>query len=657
MKKVNMHRLLFFACLSFCVQGLWAAGAFNSADVREVRRIADQLAKPSEAMRNTFLSKCQAMVAALKDATPQERVALIASMEDAQFGGLMDEIVSTLKTLIATAKATPAGGSSASGTSASSSVPNASSGYLDRIKALNDLIDTFRYKSTVSDAEKDQMSAFFAGLYNDRGESFKDELAQVPALINKAIVLVYRNDSSKIAALTAMRTNFGQAVDFATYLQAQKKLYSVFTPLNKDQATRLLRLFKEMAQLLGAINDAAQIEDFKNLLNHVDVKFFYNDAAMRAELVAIIKAVDQYDPFFIKPYAEIIVALKTSASSVLAADIPGFIDRVKKTVEIRYGTRSGDDAAKSANISSLNDLLTTLLNSSAFSAYTQQITAWSNLVKQDLPAASSSSTTSSNTGNEITVGSFDVSFDDALDAQITKLEQSLPAAVSANHKELFILSLYNAVQRQSTATTQNVNRMKKIITDTKAATNFGGVYVDFCTFLEGFINNSPDATVRNRAFLDFIVRVASMSNITDRTQQEFITLAAVLLRAFPDTLSSAQLTGLQEAVQSASSRNVFSRDRSSLLSELLLYINRKINDAGITSTTNNSTDSNTSTGSTTSTGTGSSTSTSASTGSSTSSGSSSSTGSSTSTANLTKQQRAELQRQAARAFLNSKNWR
>ncbi len=685
----------FILLLLSCMGALQAAGSFASADVQRVREIADKFKKPLAADRNEFLTKCGALVAAFKDATPQERASVIESMEYARFGGLMDEITADLKVLIATANATAAGASSPGGTSAgqSTSVTNASTGYLDRIKALEQLINTFGSKAitSITDAEKDRVTTLFTQLYNDRGDAFKEEIALIPELLDAAHSLVYGGNKPLPESLAGMKKNLAVPVDFATNLEAQKKLYSFVGTLSKDQSARIMRKIKEMAQLSTTVTDAVQLEDFKSLLKHIDFKFFGSEANLRAELRSTLNSLNQQDPLFLKSYAEILVSLRGMALTLFTSEeINAFMEKVKKTIDMRYGNKPADQAARSTNASALSDFLSLLVDLPPFAAHAPQITVWNSLVKSDgatvttaqnfidkIAAISSvdlivgakdaqkrtdfmvqvkslmdsrygqtdtdkknisetrkrllqflkwiaiidwfksstqdlnqiniyiqavtkdiesgqttpisgtlaqqapaSSTTQSST--EATVsGAFNVSFKEDLEAQITKLEQALPVASNANNKELFILSLYDAVQRHSTSTTVHVNRMKALASSLATASNFGSAYEDFGSFLSGFLNNSIDTAVRNRAFLDFVVRVAAMNNSAQQVQQQFIELAHVLLRSYPASVSADQASALNQAVQSVLSRSVFTGANNNLLNELSAELQRKMVNAGV----------------------------------------------------------------------------
>jgi len=677
---------------------LFVAGSFSSEDLEFVRDIAAKYKKPSDTDRAAYFSKIQKLTTmeSLNDATLLEKQRLYRAIKNGEFGGLMDEIKSQLtksredlEKVLASSTTTTV---SQTGVSTTTVIVPEAATYLDKIASLGKLIESCRSLQTVSDDTKKMVLTFLQGLYDTRGDAFPEEISKIataddtpatPPLLNNANILVFRGDAQYTVVMADLQKNFLVPVDFLTKLIIQRKLRDFYGSLTASQITRILRHFKIMTDMLSTVTDTSLIDEFKELLKFVNTKFFYNDNTSRNVVVGLINTVAQFDPIFLKTYAEIIIKLKTDSLTLAAADIKPFVEKLKKLINNGYGTKPEDIAAKSSNLKSIEDFLTMLLDLPPFADYVVDIAALLSKVKLDAGSVDTTSnfgdsikalttsdrilatkdTTARNnfmtavkslmdtrygqsdkdkTDAEVDlnkrkllqlfnwivnipwfvssqpdldaiknyikivtndpknapfpgvstvitpatvvpagpVGTFNVSFAEDLDAQLAKLEQSLPAVSSDNHRELFILSLYDAAQRKSGATTANINRMKTIINNIRSSALFGTNYLGFCTFLSGYLDNSTDTALRNQAFLDFMSRASTMTLIVDGVQQRFVDFGEILLNAYPTSFSLAQMSTLLQIIRNVTSKTYFKPALLDDATDLESLVSRKIADAG-----------------------------------------------------------------------------
>lgn len=383
----NMKIVLRISLCLALVFGASVKSAFVASDITLIRQLADKFTVTAD-QQSTFLTKAQGLVATFSSATTDQRQSVISSIEDARFGGTMASIQTQLDTLLATAKATPAGlagSSSTSGNTSSSgsvapAVANAT--YVDRIAALQALIDGFRYKQP-TDADRAQVLTVVQSIFNDRADSFSDERQRFAQVLANAQVLLYRTDATIKPQIDAMISQLSVIVPFDIQLTYQKQLYSNFSPLTDIQKKRILKHFQEMTDMTTTLTDVSLNNDFRDLLQFSDVAFFQDDVSAHSQMVGYLTRVKSLDPVFSKSFSDIISTLKTQAPTVAAADISGFVSKVQTVVNMRYGNKSGDEADKVANCTALQDLLNTLILLPPFNASVAQLTLWLGMVKAD----------------------------------------------------------------------------------------------------------------------------------------------------------------------------------------------------------------------------------------------------------------------------------
>jgi hypothetical protein len=600
MKKIRGYNMFAFTMratlrISVCL-GVLGCGflpaPFSTDDANVVRSLADKFTLTS-AQVSQFLPMAQGLVANFSTATNDQKNFVIQAIQDGRFGGTMSAIQTQLDTLIATAKATPAGLASAAGTtpavgysatgqtgSAVGVVTSTAQTYLDRIVALQTSLNGFRYQQP-SAADKASIFSIIQGIFADRGDSFSDERQRFIQVLSNAQVLLYRGDAAIKPQIDAMITQLGTIVTFDIQLAYQKQLYSNFNPLTEPQKARVLKHFQEMTDMTMTLTDVAMNNEFRELLQFADVKFFQDDAPAHAQMTTLLSKVKVKDPIFSQPFATIILTLNTSAATVPLADIPAFITKVQTLVAMRYGTQVGDDANKAANSTALQNFLNTLMGLSLFSSYVPQLTVLLDTVKSDNVGASASAVVTP-------AGIFNVSFGSEIGTQLTQLEQSLNAINSDNNKELFILSLYDVVGRKSSATTVDVGRMRTLATNAQKSTLLGTTYAGFCNFILGGVNGDFDVTVRNQLYLDFLTRVSNMTNVVDQIQEAFLSFALPLVTA-ASTLSRSQAEALSAALQTVAWRTVFSSSRINDVKQLVATLNTNLGGASTSTTTTSQT--------------------------------------------------------------------
>ena len=172
-------------------------------------------------------------------------------------------------------------------------------------------------------------------------------------------------------------------------------------------------------------------------------------------------------------------------------------------------------------------------------------------------------------------GNFMVTFGDDISNQITKLEQSMPAITSDNQREMFMLSLYEVVQRRSGASTADVNRMRTLANNARTNTALGSAYASYCSFVLTGIDGNLDTSQRNQVYIDMAVRIAEMTLVADVIQQKMVDFIELLVEN-SSMLSSAQITALADAVRKIVVRKNFSDGRISDLTDLYTELSKNI---------------------------------------------------------------------------------
>ena len=671
----NLLRLSIFVVLILSAD---VSAVFPAADVDLIQQLADKFSVTTE-QQNMFLSKAQNLVSQFNLATTDQRSTVITSIEDARYGGTMVSAQPQLDTLLATAKATPAGIQTTTGTTTPSATDPATvqivvATYLDRIASLSSLIDTFRAKKP-TESDKSQVLTLINALFADRGESFADERKRFSQIISDAKMLIYRDDAATRSQLDGLVTQLATVVPFDVQLATQKKLYSVFQPLDDKQKARVLKHFQEMASMVSALTDISLNNDFYDLLQFADVAFFRDDLAAHATMSALLAKTTVLDPIFAKSYGEIISTLKAQAPTLSSSDLPDFMKKVEMLVMTRYGNKVGDNINKSTNFVALQDFLNTLINLPPFAFSVDQLSLWLASVKADnlvaptatfysrlltysdstfmtqtkdatkraafmldleklvndrygdgLPGTvvsagsvtgvtrdttykalllrllswismiswfsdsldkinsyiamvnqdpavgpfslTSTASTSIPTSTTITpVGTFGVVLGGDVSTQLTQLEQSLNAISSDNHRELFILSLYDVVGRKSAATTVDVGRMRALATTARSNVLLGTTYANFCSFILAGVDSDFNIATRNQLYVDFLARVAGMTNPVASVQQAFLRFSTALMSDL-SVLSASQRDSLGNSLQQVKFRTFFTAEHVNDVKEL-----------------------------------------------------------------------------------------
>jgi|GEM_PF-2379563 len=683
MLNMSSTKKLIFAAV-FCCIGVVFAVDFATADAQVIRQLADKFVVSND-QQATFLSKAKSLVSLFSSATSVQRDDVIASIQDARYGGTMPNVQNDLDSLLATAKATPAGikTNSPDGSSQSAANPQniAVMSYLDRIASFARVLDSYRFKQ-VSEADKTQVMTLIQGLFDDRADSFADERQRLVQAIGNAKVLIFRDDATRKQALENFASQLFTQVPFDVQLAYQKRLYSNFSPLSADQKARVLRHFQEMAQMIPTLTDITLNNDFRDLLQFSDVAFFQDDPSSHSVITGLMSKVQALDPVFAQSYDAIISSLKASAPTLGSGDIQAFIGKVQTLVNMRYGNKTADLTNKSANAAALQDFLNYLIMLPPFSASVPQLTLWLGMVKADniTPASSkfidrvntylsqdfmvqtndatkraafmtnlatlmssrygslpeeltadgisqakqklkqllywmtqiswfsdqatvlngylatiaadpatgpfsSTSTTPADTTTTAS-GTFLVSFGSEMGMQITQLEQSLSAIVSDNQKEMFMLSLFDVVQRKTAASPTDISRIGALITRARQNVTLGALFSSYCSFLQTGLNGSFDENARIQVYQDALARVANMSVVAEVIQTKLLDFIQYLVENYT-RLTPNQVQVVASNISRIVSQRTFNATNLSELSDLYTELSMRIS-GGTGSTTSTS---------------------------------------------------------------------
>lgn len=656
-----------------------AAVDFPVADQQTVRQLADKFSV-TPAQEQSFLSMAKNLVGLFSAATSTQRDDVIGSLEDARYGGTMPDIQKDLDSLLATAKATPAGvtvsaSSASTGSQSSAATPTQQvlATYLDRIAGLSGVLDSFRFKQ-VAEADKAQVMTLMQGLYNDRADSFSDERQRLVQVFTNAKVLMFRDDTAKKTQTDSFISGLSAATPFDVQLTYQKKLYSVFSPLTQDQKSRVLRHFQEMAQMVPTLTDISLNNDFRDLLQFSDVAFFQDDANSHSIIQGLLSKVQQLDPIFSQAFGDIITSLKNSAPTLATNDLQTFMTKVQTLTNMRYGNKPADLTNKAANASALQDFLNYLIGLPPFSSYVPQLTVWLGMVKADNvvatttsrfidqvnaylsqdfmvqtsdatkrasfmtnlaalmnsrygtlatdttpdaiaqskqklnqllywmtqiswfsdsltvingyiaqvaadPATGPTAGTTTATGIPVTTttgtGMYNVVFGQDLGAQLTQLEQSLPLAVNDNQKEMFMLSLFEVVQRKTGLSSADTARTQTLINNVRNSANFSATFSSYCTFLQAGLNAAFDENTRIQVYFDSIARVAGMPVVADVLQTKILDLVQYLVEN-STRLSLAQATQLGANMSAIITKNLFSAANATDMTDMYTQLSMNL---------------------------------------------------------------------------------
>lgn len=668
----STKRLIFTAI--FCCVGVVFAVDFATVDAQIIRQLADKFSVSND-QQTTFLSKAKSCVALFSAATSAQRDDVIASIQDARYGGTMPNIQADLDSLLATAKATPAGAKAASTDRSSDSAANpqnvAVMSYLDRIASFAKVLDSYRFKQ-VGEADKTQVMTLIQGLFDDRADSFADERQRLVQVLANAKVLMFRDDATRKPTIDNFVTQLSAPIPFDIQLTYQKKLYSNFSPLSADQKARVLRHFQEMAQMIPTLTDITLNNDFRDLLQFSDVAFFQDDPSSHSVITGLMSKVQPLDPIFAQSYDAIISSLKTSAPTIGSTDIQTFMGKVQTLVNMRYGNKTADLTNKSANAAALQDFLNYLIMLPPFSASVPQLTMLLGMVKADniAPASSkfidqvnaylsqdfmvqtndatkraafmtnlatlmgsrygalpeeitadaisqskqklkqllywmtqiswfsdqvtvlngylatiaadpatgpfsSTVTTPATTDSPTSTGTFLVSFGSDMGMQITQLEQSLAAIVSDNQKEMFMLSLFDVVQRKTATSPTDFNRIGVLITKVLQSPTLGAGFTSYATFLQTGLNGSFDENARIQVYQDVLARVANMSVVAEVVQTKLLDFVQYLVENYT-RLTPNQVQVVATNISKIVSQRTFSVANLSEMSDMYTELSMRI---------------------------------------------------------------------------------
>ena len=666
---------LVFVLLFVGIQGIESVD-FAVDDAKTIRQLADKFSVTAD-LQATFLTKAKNVVGLFSAATPAQRNDVISSIEDARFGGTMPSIQADLDSLLATAKATPAGvaGTTTDTSSAATPETQAVASYLDRISGLVKVLDSYRLKQ-IAESDRAQVMTLIQGLFNDRGDSFRDERQRLVQVITNAKVLMFRNDATRKTQIDSLISQLSASIPFDVRLTYQKKLYSIFTPLTADQKARFLKHFQEMTLMVPTLTDISLNNDFRDLLEFADVKFFHDDESAHSIIVGLVSKVQALDPIFAQPFGDIITSLKGSAATLSSADLQAFVSQVQTLVSMRYGNKTADLANKNANATALQDFLNYLILLPPFSSYAPQLTMWLGMVKadnvtpttskfidkveayllpdfmvqtndatkratfmsdlgllmssrygalpeettaegiaqakqklkqllnwmvgiswfsQNLPVINSylsqidadpatgvvpgtatpaGTTTPTSTGT----GIFSVSFGMDIPVQLTQLEQSLSGVVNDNQKEMFMLSLFDAIQRKTAASSADVTRMGIILTNARNNTNLGAAFSSYYTFLQAGLNGSFGDDARMQVYQDVLARVAGLTVVAEVVQEKVLDFIQYLVEN-NTRLSSNQVQQVAANISAIVVKKTFSSGRITDLTDMYTELSMSISGA------------------------------------------------------------------------------
>ena len=625
--------------------GTGVSANFNNDDLKELRRFADKFSVSVE-QKETFLTKSRALVGSLSLATADQQKELIEILEDARYGGRMDDIITIdggdgLESLITSARASSAGAvsSSSSGSSGGSTVtPSAAGGatFIERIGKLSNDLGQFKFKQS-SEVERDSFYKVMEQIVADRGDSFEDERIRLKRLLSNSRHIIFRSDQERQGKVEQELIPKLDDVPFAMRLDRLELLYDRFSALNAQESERVLRHLKELVESVETASAQDQ-QDLINLLEFVRVTFFDSDPSAKSKIDAHLKSLASVDPNASLPYLERVSKLIDQARITPPSDTSSFMDIVQDLVEKRYGDTEDEEDQKQESQAKLQELLQLLTELPNFSGQNSQASVLLALVATDsvettknyedriedheeqvlstrddaerakfmtslntLVAERYGSTQADSVGNQkeknkarllrllkwvrgiswfsaevsaldahiatvesgsvgssssVVAGEISYLFDSSIDEQLAKLEGAADNVVSQDNKILFMLSLYNVMQRKGIAKTTEHDRMRALASKGKTSQKFGSDFTNEFDFLLAYMNDD----VSNSDSYDFLLvqlkRIADAGVLSAQTQQRFIAIARSLVSQ-KNLLDSGHVNKLDDALKQADWRGNF----------------------------------------------------------------------------------------------------
>lgn len=178
-------------------------------------------------------------------------------------------------------------------------------------------------------------------------------------------------------------------------------------------------------------------------------------------------------------------------------------------------------------------------------------------------------------------GTFSVSFGADIPTQVRQLEQSLSGAVNDNQKEMFMLALFDVIERKTAATPDDLTRIGALIATARNSANLGAAFGSYFTFLQGGLTGSFSEDLRMDVYRETVARIAGMTIVAENVQEKILEMVQYLVENHTK-MSSNQVQQVGANISAIIVKATFSSGRITDLTDMYTELSMRISGGAAT---------------------------------------------------------------------------